>query len=120
MSELPLALGDGGLSAAPDTGHVVGIQLAELGLTWRQSARPQTPRSQRRASENVQLMSVAAPDIRTVHAQVPVHQQTPFIVLSFYTLKPRSHMIRCRGERHRAFLSRCVAARDSRNSYNAH
>jgi len=37
MSELPLTLGDGGPSAAADTGHVVGVELTELGLTRRQA-----------------------------------------------------------------------------------
>jgi len=71
MSELPLTLGDRQSSTAPDAGHVIRVQLAELCLTRRQSSGAQTGRRHGRASKHVQLISATAPEVRAVHTQMP-------------------------------------------------
>ena len=82
MPELPLALGDGGARAATDARHVVRVQLAELGLTRRQSGSTQTAWGYGRAAEHVQLVCAAAPpDVGTVHAQMPANNRQRFVSL---------------------------------------
>ena len=75
MSELPLAFGDRHASSSSDACHVVRVDLAELGLTRRQSAGAQTGRSHRPAAQYIQLVSSSAPYVRTVHTEMPTQNK---------------------------------------------